>query len=451
MWSIEPAEKNDTADTPRSLWDRVQSQLRPPEDQNDRRSTRLAARPVMSPGLERTFLEAHLRLLLGKLGVSNANRTTKEGSCCVPAKGYGTVCFCGVGNRAPGRCTLTCAWKCCFSSRRSTRHACHHAHPPSTSVSSFKYFVFLSSAAVYAIHRAPKQTSSRAPTTPWVPLETQEDRAVYDFLSASSANGADGRDGCKRSSAGKGLEDGTFGAGGSGSRPGTSRRPGSSRSARSAPECLESGRSLTVATIDTALGELRAAFDEEAENLMGEVADLTGLLEHEATRKATVERRSRQSMSTLRRYGKKLEEAVRSQEHAADVLERLALPRRRSPGEPTGSEAAAHGRKGRGRRGDGAAAVAQAPRSNGKADIGRRSVGDPLTPSPPSFKGVPDPAGSTSLNRRGPEGRRRGSNRRASGGDGVSGSGRTLLAVRLHGAVRVSREEDAFDDERFWS
>lgn len=34
---------------------------------------------------------------------------------------------------------------------------------------------------------------------------------------------------------------------------------------RSAPECLESGRCISVATIDTALGELRNAFEEEAQ------------------------------------------------------------------------------------------------------------------------------------------------------------------------------------------
>lgn len=34
---------------------------------------------------------------------------------------------------------------------------------------------------------------------------------------------------------------------------------------RSAPECLESGKCISVATIDTALGELRAAFEAEAQ------------------------------------------------------------------------------------------------------------------------------------------------------------------------------------------
>lgn len=36
------------------------------------------------------------------------------------------------------------------------------------------------------------------------------------------------------------------------------------RSSRSAPECLESGRCVSIATIDAALGELRAAFEDEA-------------------------------------------------------------------------------------------------------------------------------------------------------------------------------------------
>ncbi|CAN0122773.1 unnamed protein product [Hapterophycus canaliculatus] len=206
---------------------------------------------------------------------------------------------------------------------------------------------------------------------------------------------------------------------------------------------------------------------------MGEVADLTDLLEHEATRKADGERRSRQPFPTvrknsnnsddnnrenrtgdtachggpipsseLRRYGKKLEEAVRSREHAADVVERLALPRRRPPGEPLVRGPAVDESKSRRRKSQGRAAVAHAPEGNARTGSGRGHV--LLQSSSP--KGLPGAAGSTPLKRRGPEGRRKGSRRRASGG------GRGLLAGKLRGAVRVSREEAALgDDERFWS
>lgn len=79
------------------------------------------------------------------------------------------------------------------------------------------------------------------------------------------------------------------------------------------------------------------------QNLLEEIADLTSLLEDEALQKVDTERRSRQhvdnlsrghtgsdgggsmSSSELRRYGKKLEEVVRSREHAADVAERLSI------------------------------------------------------------------------------------------------------------------------------
>lgn len=262
-----------------------------------------------------------------------------------------------------------------------------------------------------------------------------------------------------------------------------------------------------------------------SKTLMGEVADLTSLLEHEATCKSDSERRSRQHPPTgskndngggdkndtgdgtacnggpipsseLRRYGKKLEEAVRSQEHAADVVERLSLPRRRPQGDFSSGGPAVDERKGGGRKGPGAAAlvITHGPRRYGKAGNGRPSRDDSVQPAAwcPNDLPGPGPVGLTSLNHRGPERRRKGSRRRASsvgsscrssgeGGSGAEGNpsisgvevevageeggggregrcqgeprgqGRALLAVKLRGTVRVSREEAALDDDRFWS
>ena len=62
---------SDLHDLDRDLTD-VYNFLPPPQDQNEQLSKKLAARPAMPPGLHRTLLEAHLRLLLGKLGGAGA-------------------------------------------------------------------------------------------------------------------------------------------------------------------------------------------------------------------------------------------------------------------------------------------------------------------------------------------------------------------------------------------
>lgn len=70
-------------------------------------------------------------------------------------------------------------------------------------------------------------------------------------------------------------------------------------------------------------------------NLLEEVEYLTQLLEEQVYRKAAAERQQRQSdtpvgspipSSELRRYGKKLEEAVRSKEHVNAVFKHLLSP-----------------------------------------------------------------------------------------------------------------------------
>ncbi|CAB1110087.1 unnamed protein product [Ectocarpus sp. CCAP 1310/34] len=203
-------------------------------------------------------------------------------------------------------------------------------------------------------------------------------------------------------------------------------------------------------------------------NLLEEVADLTGLLEDEAAVKADDERRSRRHLgpkvgdsggtsnaaandsipsSELRRYGKKLEEAVRSREHAAGVAQRLALPRQRAPGLETGCGGKDGRKKGRG--------------------------GTTVAPVSRSSRCSQDLPGSAvrlqSSRHRGPGGGRKASIGRGSGsiGSGPSvedkapgedkavgrrggGGERGALATKLRGTVRASREEEVADDDKFW-
>lgn len=67
-----------------------------------------------------------------------------------------------------------------------------------------------------AIRKSSSSGSNSAPNTPCIPLETPQDRAVYELISASGDGGSSEAT----------VRD-------SGSRPETGRRPGSSRSARS--------------------------------------------------------------------------------------------------------------------------------------------------------------------------------------------------------------------------
>lgn len=244
--------------------------------------------------------------------------------------------------------------------------------------------------------------------------------------------------------------------------------------------------------------------------------DLTNLLEDEATRKADGERRSRRNLpgsgggkgtgtrtgtgtsahkigggggpipsSELRRYGKKLEEAVRSREQAADVAQRLALPCRGAPG-PSG-RLMVDGVKQNGRRkGRGAVVVPPVARNIGAGGAGCNDVA-----LASSSRGLPASARLDSLARRGSSGARNPSTTSTAviksgqhavdddGGVilGVQGKDRDVdasattaadsasarqgrhgrqqrgggaLATKLRGAVRVSREEQALDDEKFW-
>lgn len=235
-------------------------------------------------------------------------------------------------------------------------------------------------------------------------------------------------------------------------------------------------------------------------NLLEEVADLTSLLEDEAVRKADNERRSRQNgvrgsrsscvggsnggpipSSELRRFGKKLEEAVRSREHAAEVTQRLAtdrkVPRKRVSSRPTVPPVVA-GKEDGGRkswaspttRGGGNGEGRGVDRSVRRSDRSRPSRtsalpgraaseldnlpsrGDPMVvpktlaararssgidPAEEELEGGTAAAAAT------------GQATRQSGG--VSGRERGVLASKLRGAVRLSREEKVLDDERFLS
>lgn len=83
------------------------------------------------------------------------------------------------------------------------------------------------------------------PTTPSVPLETQQDRAIYDYFistegrsnGASELGGGGRREGGGKQGRGAGGAESSAASaevwvGDGGSRPETGRRPGSSRSAR---------------------------------------------------------------------------------------------------------------------------------------------------------------------------------------------------------------------------
>ena len=273
---------------------------------------------------------------------------------------------------------------------------------------------------------------------------------------------------------------------------------------------------------------------ENQKNLLEEVADLTGLLEDQAQRRTDVERRSRRDtsntpvtetstgsggvggggggggagaipLSELRRYGKKLEEAVRSKEHAAEVIERLSLTRQRkkstacgrSGGGDAGGLAACRNSKNRyrtgGGEGDGDGSggsggsgggggcggdsclpsscgilnLAPAPGRPQEPRGGCRCLGDSLK----ALSGIGNGSGSggiggdSSVGRGekdglGPSGTGAAAGGAAAGGAAAAAGGgcdekeewgRGTLARKLRGAVRVSREEEKLDDERFWS
>lgn len=231
-------------------------------------------------------------------------------------------------------------------------------------------------------------------------------------------------------------------------------------------------------------------------NLLEEVADLTSLLEDEAARKTDGERRSRRNLpsafannsggggggsdgpipsSELRRFGKKLEEAVRSREHAAEVAQRLStgkkLPRKRvsvisSSLESTGGTTISgreggtisKGRESPAARGGGAGAggggsVHRSGRNRPSQTSASESVPGRAAPElelPNHRDPIGAPAGASGG--RGPaqdesDGKVAGAMDKAA----RQGGGRGVLTSKLRGAVRVSREEEALDDERFWT
>ena len=187
-------------------------------------------------------------------------------------------------------------------------------------------------------------------------------------------------------------------------------------------------------------------------SLLEETANLTQLLQEEVRRKADAERRqSRRNIlddagdrypmpsSELRRYGKKLEDAVRSREQAAVISERFSLAR------PGGSHAFA-----------GASGVI--PRRGGEKGDRRRGAG--LTTGEGGGEGdratphsIPTSIGISCSSRW--ESRRHGDTS-ATLEPPWESEGRDLrgaaLASRLRGVVRDARNRKALlDDERFFS
>ncbi|CAN0335383.1 unnamed protein product [Ascophyllum nodosum] len=318
-------------------------------------------------------------------------------------------------------------------------------------------------------HRRIISSKPASPTTrssSFEPFQSQQDRAIFDFLSAGGTNSRDiepnrgatlNAKGSSRQGEGVGTPEAArqmLLTRGEGSRPHAGKRPPSTSRSRSAPECLEPNRCLSVSTADAscALGELRAAFEEEAQSLLEETANLTQLLQEEVRRKADAERRqSRRNIlddagdrypmpsSELRRYGKKLEDAVRSREQAAVISERFSLAR------PGGSHAFA-----------GASGVI--PRRGGEKGDRRRGAG--LTTGEGGGEGdratphsIPTSIGISCSSRW--ESRRHGDTS-ATLEPPWESEGRDLrgaaLASRLRGVVRDARNRKALlDDERFFS
>lgn len=190
--------------------------------------------------------------------------------------------------------------------------------------------------------------------------------------------------------------------------------------------------------------------------------------------------------SELRRYGKKLEEAVRSREHAADVARRLtadkSLPRKRvsnTPGVPGPFKASGPVVDGNNRgRGKGRGCTAARGGGDGTSVGGSRRLKrdsrpslllmstplhDRAWPERPQPKPLLDPHGLPNTDTpitiahgncgRGPvQDDAHDTSPAAVAAAGATARGRGgLLATKLRGVVRVSREEEALGDERFWS
>lgn len=229
------------------------------------------------------------------------------------------------------------------------------------------------------------------------------------------------------------------------------------------------------------------------------MADLAQLLEDEVARKTDAERRSRRSTTTttttttttcnnnnsvttypvgttaatttatpcsseLRRYGKKLEEAVRSREHAADVAERLVLlPSRRRAGSPSSTTPAALPADVRFAGGMAQSGMASTNRGGG----GGRGKGVKKEPKygtdqfEPLVTGAGDTRRRSSNSSKSSSSKSRrskaGVDRARDGGGGKEGAegpptlgSRRALSEKLREVVRVAREDEISSDDRFF-
>lgn len=148
-------------------------------------------------------------------------------------------------------------------------------------------------------------------------VETPREKLVYDYIVNSE---------CHPSSA-----PGSGGGGNVWSRP--SSRGSTARSSCSAPDVLIStGESLTVDSTESVLSSLRAAFEDEAKNLMADIQELTEQLELETDQKVASEivvKGGAMNTADLASFGKKLEQRVRQKDEQGATLSRLRdLPAR---------------------------------------------------------------------------------------------------------------------------
>lgn len=181
---------------------------------------------------------------------------------------------------------------------------------------------------------------------------------------------------------------------------------------------------------------LPANYEKKA--LLGEVEDLTSLLEDEAQSKAGVERKILQhqqqhslvSSSELRRYGKKLEDAVRLQEHAKEIEDRLSRSSLSSPAKMTPI--------GRPRR------WGASPNSHVRSFVGTHEIDNPATHGGGGYPTSGECAGATIGGGRGRSG---GSSAGFVGDSGGRGGTCSRTREKLAGAVRMSRTEQIFEDE----
>lgn len=188
--------------------------------------------------------------------------------------------------------------------------------------------------------------------------------------------------------------------------------------------------------------------------------DLTQLLEEQVSRKADAERQQRQPVtpvgspipsSELRRYGKKLEEAVRSREHTNAVFERLLSPLARSRACLPAVGAGNSPRKGGGVGGREKVTIPPhvplpigAPCTRGSKGSRRHGKDKGEECDPTSSDIMVD---ADALSERGETA----PNTTQQGFSGGRSQQRPALASRLRGVVSDARYREALDDERFFS